>query len=69
VGTTNLKGVKVGEAVTPVRVKAVALVAAVTPIITTPEVAKASAVVQSVRTTDTVEPGFDGVDEGTALGF
>jgi len=68
VGTTNLKGVKVAEAVAT-RVKAAALVAAVEPIMTTPVVAKTSAVVQSVRVTDTVEPGFDEVDAGTALGF
>ena len=63
-----MKGVKVAEAV-ETRVKASALVAAILPMVTTPEVAKTSAVVQSVRVTDTVEPGIDEVDEGTALGF
>jgi len=68
VGTTNLKGVKVAEAV-ETRVKAAALVASILPMVTTPVVAKTSAVVQSVRVTDTVEPGIDEVDEGTALAF
>ena len=45
------------------------LVAEVPPIVTEALVLKTDNVGQSVRVTDTVEPGFDEVDEGTALGF
>jgi ethanolamine transporter EutH len=65
-GTLNLNGVKVAVAV-PVRVKTV-LTAVVEPM-TTELASKESAEAQSVRTVDTVEPGFDEVEVGTALGF
>jgi hypothetical protein len=65
-GTLNLNGIKVAVAV-PERVKAVA-VAVVEPM-TTEVASKESSVFQSVRTVDTVEPGFDEVEVGTALGF
>jgi len=65
-GTLNLNGVKVAVAV-PSRVLAVAT-AVVEPMTTEPA-SKESSVFQSVRTVDTVEPGFDEVEVGTALGF
>jgi hypothetical protein len=67
VGTTNLYLVKVPVAVLG-RVIAV-LVAAVPPIVTEVAVLKTDNEGQSVMVTDTVEPGFDEVDVGTALGF
>ena len=39
------------------------------PIVTEPVIGNSDNVGQSVRVTDTVEPGFDEVDAGTALGF
>jgi hypothetical protein len=66
VGTTNLNFVKVAVAVLG-RVIAV-LVTAVPPIVVEVAVLKTDNEGQSVRVTDTVEPGFDEVEAGTALG-
>jgi antitoxin (DNA-binding transcriptional repressor) of toxin-antitoxin stability system len=45
------------------------LVAATPPIVVEADVLKTDNEGQSVRVTDTVEPGFDEVEVGTALGF
>ena len=50
------------------RVSAV-LVTVAPPIVVEEAVSKTDNEGQSVRVTDTVEPGIDEVDEGTALGF